>query len=168
MKLDHPCKSWASPFLRCCGEVMRALDLDLNTPDSNLSLTTYWMCLINSLLVASSLVGLWTWLRFHWKIIASLSHCKRNILFASSHRALQSQINSIHQLQQHSQTEQSITPLGDLTKEAYLRRQRERLEAREEVLEEHNYQLQVQVHRLRTLLQQVQGELELQRSQHWV
>lgn len=89
-------------------------------------------------------------------------------MFASSHRALQSQINSIHQLQQHSQTEQSITPLGDLTKEAYLRRQRERLEAREEVLEEHNYQLQVQVHRLRTLLQQVQGELELQRSQHWV
>ncbi|XP_074611916.1 dystrophin-like isoform X1 [Acropora palmata] len=72
----------------------------------------------------------------------------------SDNRALQSQINSIHQLHQHSQTEQSITPLGDLTKEAHLRRQRERLEAREEVLEEHNYQLQVQVHRLRTLLQQ--------------
>ncbi|KAK2554966.1 Dystrophin [Acropora cervicornis] len=86
----------------------------------------------------------------------------------SDNRALQSQINSIHQLHQHSQTEQSITPLGDLTKEAHLRRQRERLEAREEVLEEHNYQLQVQVHRLRTLLQQVQGQLELQRSQHWV
>lgn len=54
MKLDHPRKSWAWPFLRCCGEVMRALDLDVNAPDSNLTLTTYWMCLISSLLVAST------------------------------------------------------------------------------------------------------------------
>ena len=61
-----------------------------------------------------------------------------------------------------------MVPVEDPAKEAYLRHQRERLEAREEVLEEHNYQLQVQLHRLRILLQQVQRQVELRRSQCWV
>ncbi|CAH3036381.1 unnamed protein product [Porites lobata] len=70
-------------------------------------------------------------------------------------RALQGEINTIHQLQRHNESEQSIVPaVQEPVKEAFLRHQRERLEAREEVLEEHNYQLQVQLHRLRILLQQ--------------
>lgn len=70
-------------------------------------------------------------------------------------RALQGEINTIHQLQRHNESEQSIVPaVPEPVKEAFLRHQRERLEAREEVLEEHNYQLQVQLHRLRILLQQ--------------
>ena len=91
-----------------------------------------------------------------------------NLLLASLNRALQSEITSIHQLQHQNQQEQSIVPVEDHTKEAYLRHQRERLEAREEVLEEHNYQLQVQLRRLRILLQQVHRQIELQRSQYWV
>ena len=85
------------------------------------------------------------------------------------YRALQGEINTIHQLQRHNESEQSIVPaVQESVKEAFLRHQRERLEAREEVLEEHNYQLQVQLHRLRILLQQVQTQIELRRSQHWV
>ena len=85
------------------------------------------------------------------------------------YRALQGEINTIHQLQRHNESEQSIVPaVKGPAKEAFLRHQRERLEAREEVLEEHNYQLQVQLHRLRILLQQVQTQIELRRSQHWV
>ena len=85
------------------------------------------------------------------------------------YRALQGEINTIHQLQRHNESEQSIVPaVQEPAKEAFLRHQRERLEAREEVLEEHNYQLQVQLHRLRILLQQVQTQIELRRSQHWV
>lgn len=84
------------------------------------------------------------------------------------YRALQGKIDSIHQLQRHNESEQSIVPVQEPAKEAFLRHQRERLEAREEVLEEHNYQLQVQLHRLRILLQQVQTQIELRRSQHWV
>ena len=84
------------------------------------------------------------------------------------YRALRGEISGIHQLQRQNQKEHSIIPVEDPAREAYLRRQRERLEAREEVLEEHNYQLQVQLHRLRILLQQVQTHIELRRSQHWV
>ena len=90
------------------------------------------------------------------------------VIHVSFCRALQSEINSIHHLQRQNQKERSIVPVEDPAKEAYLRHQRERLEAREEVLEEHNYQLQVQLHRLRILLQQVQAQIELRRSQHWV
>ena len=71
-------------------------------------------------------------------------------------------------LQRQNQKEHSVVPYEDPAREAFLRQQRERLEAREEVLEEHNYQLQVQLHRLRILLQQVQTQIELRRSQHWV
>lgn len=77
----------------------------------------------------------------------------------NDNRALQSHINSIQQLQHQNQEEQNTVPIEDPTKEAYLRHQRERLEAREEVLEEHNYQLQVQLHRLTILLQQ--GDISL-------
>lgn len=95
--------------------------------------------------------------------------CLFAFLFVFFYRALQGEINTIHQLQRHNESEQSIVPaVPEPVKEAFLRHQRERLEAREEVLEEHNYQLQVQLHRLRILLQQVQTQIELRRSQHWV
>lgn len=95
--------------------------------------------------------------------------CLFAFLFVFFYRALQGEINTIHQLQRHNESEQSIVPaVQEPVKEAFLRHQRERLEAREEVLEEHNYQLQVQLHRLRILLQQVQTQIELRRSQHWV
>ena len=108
------------------------------------------------------------------KSIQRLFDCFLFCLFACLfvfffYRALQGEINTIHQLQRHNESEQSIVPaVQGPAKEAFLRHQRERLEAREEVLEEHNYQLQVQLHRLRILLQQVQTQIELRRSQHWV
>ncbi|PFX17752.1 dystrophin-like isoform X2 [Stylophora pistillata] len=71
----------------------------------------------------------------------------------NDNRALQGEIDSIYQLRRQHQRE-PIVPVEDPSREANLRRKRERLEAREEVLEEHNYQLQVQLHRLRILLQQ--------------
>ncbi|KAL9951367.1 hypothetical protein ACROYT_G044020 [Oculina patagonica] len=77
----------------------------------------------------------------------------------NDNRALQGEINNIHHLQRQNQKEHSVIPVEDPAREAYLRQQRERLEAREEVLEEHNYQLQVQLHRLRILLQQEESTL---------
>lgn len=71
----------------------------------------------------------------------------------NDNRALRGEIDSIYQLQRQCQRE-PIVPVEDPSREADLRRKRERLEAREEVLEEHNYQLQVQLNRLRILLQQ--------------
>ncbi|XP_058941147.1 dystrophin isoform X1 [Pocillopora verrucosa] len=72
----------------------------------------------------------------------------------NDNRALQGEINGIYQLQRQHQREHIIVPTEGPSREAHLQRKRERLEAREEVLEEHNYQLQVQLHRLRILLQQ--------------
>ena len=92
----------------------------------------------------------------------------RVILFFFPCRALQGEINGMYQLQRQHQREHIIVPTEGPSREAHLQRKRERLEAREEVLEEHNYQLQVQLHRFRILLQQVQAKIELQRSQYWV
>ena len=55
--------------------------------------------------------------------------------------------------------------MEDSAESDYLRQQGERLCAKEEVLEEHNRQLQIQLHRLRALLQQVRDEIRIRRRE---
>ena len=108
----------------------------------------------------------------HWHFTTFSANVNKHFVFACVlpfHRTLHSEIEKIHQLRaSQSHAPERSTSTDDPAETSFLRQEQARLQAREEVLEEHNHQLQFQLSRLRALLQQVLLEVEFRRGEQWV